>query len=260
MNELEELGSIGLSRPAKRWVKIRCHELAKATGTSAGEIMKSMVSRLKAGEPLQYVLGSWSFRGHDLLVDSRALIPRPETEWLVELVVRGIDGPSPRILELGTGSGAIALALLKEVSGTTVVATDLSVDALDLARENLAGFGDRVEFRAGSWFDPIAEGEVFDVIVSNPPYVCEQELHDLPPEVRNYEPFLALSGGTDGLDAYREIVPQAFSHLKENALLALEVADTRASEVSELARLRGYRHVRVERDLAGRDRFVLCRK
>jgi release factor glutamine methyltransferase len=227
---------------------IRC-ELDDAKRTR----LRRLVERRGAREPLQYVLGEWGFRRLDLKVDGRALIPRPETEMVVERALAHIaELEAPRVLDVGTGSGAIALALADEHPGARVVALDLSPDALSLARENVerTGLGDRVELRQGDLVDGVRGP--FDLVVSNPPYVRADELSALQPEVRDWEPHVALVG--DGLT--EAIAAGARRILRPGGGLVLEVAENSAQHVAVELRRLGYDDVGVTLDLAGRDRVV----
>lgn len=226
----------------------------------------AMLARYRAGEPLQYVLGRWGFRRLDLAIDRRVLIPRPETELVVEAVLEVLaDRAGPRrVADLGTGSGAIGLALADELplDGTEIWITDVDEDALGVARANLAGIGRaarNVRVAAGSWFEALPAGHRFDVIVSNPPYVAEGSplLDDA---VGEWEPSGALFAGADGLDAYRVLVPGALGHLAEDGWLVLEIGADQGAAVSELCTRAGYERVEVRPDLAGRDRIVVARR
>jgi release factor glutamine methyltransferase len=223
---------------------------------------RPLLKRRAAREPLQYVLGRQAFRELDLEVGPGVLIPRPETEQLVEVVLgRARDRGSERLtaLDVGTGSGAIALALLAEGPFERVVATDASAAALEVAARNrdACGMAHRLDLRAGAFFDPVAPGERFDVVVSNPPYVAEGERAALAPEVAAWEPAQALFAGADGLEALRSIVAGAPAVLLDGGLLALEVGDGQAEAVAALVRGRGeYDAVEVHRDLAGKERVV----
>jgi release factor glutamine methyltransferase len=224
---------------------------------------REVVRRRARREPLQYIAGHADFRTLRLRVDRRVLIPRPETELLVEEVLRWAEGRGGlTAFDLGTGSGAIALSLAVEGTFERIVAGDVSREALDLAAENRDSVAPPVpvELRCGRLFEPVA-GERFGVVVSNPPYVAEPERGDLDPEVREWEPPVALFGGGDGLDVVREIVRLAPDHLSEGALLALEIGAAQADAVTELIRSSGaFESPRVRRDLAGRERIILAER
>ena len=210
------------------------------------------------GMPIQYAVGKAPFRHLDLDVDERVLIPRPETESLVDIVLRA--APRGTVADVGTGSGAIAISLATEGKYDRVIATDVSPSALEMARENAKKYeGEiegRIEFREGSLLAPLA-GERLDAIVSNPPYIAEDEMSDLPPEVRDWEPHLALVSGKHGLDAIREIAAGAPALLNEGGLLALEVDSRRAERTADIFKAVGeYEKVEVTADLTGRPRFV----
>ena len=221
---------------------------------------REAIRRRGAREPLQYITGEAAFRELTLTVDPRVLIPRPETEVLVEVVLEfgpgvGLGGT---VLDLGTGSGAIALSLLHEGPFGRVVATDTSEGALEVAAANAeaAGLSHRLELRHGSLWEPIGDGEEFHVIVSNPPYVADRDRDTLEPEVRDHEPAGALLAGEDGLDVIRAIVAGARAHLAAGGLLALEVGLGQAGAVAALFRDAGFPAPRVATDLTGRERIV----
>lgn len=230
-----------------------------------------MVARRIEGEPLQYVLGSWSFRTLDLFVDRRVLIPRPETEVVAglaidELVRRRAAQPTGsarlRALDLGTGSGAIALSIAAECDGVDVWATDRSADALEVARSNLAGIGRRatvVRLAAGSWFDALDADLLggFDVIIANPPYVATGD--HLPAEVADWEPGSALVAGPRGTEDLEHLVDAARDWLAPAGVLVLELAPHQAQLIAERARQAGYTDVSVVADLTGLDRAVVAR-
>jgi len=226
----------------------------------------SMVARYRAGEPLQYVLGRWSFRRVDLAVDRRVLIPRPETELVAEVAIelaREVEPPRS-VADMGTGSGAIGLSMAAELplEGTTVWITDLSEDALAVASANITGIGRaarNVRASMGSWFEALPPGERFDVIVSNPPYVAEGS-PDLEQSVGEWEPVEALLSGTDGLDAIRELVAGATAHLKQGGWLVLEIGADQGEAVRALLREAGYGSVEIRKDLAGRDRIAIGKR
>ena len=226
------------------------------------DALRPLLRRRAAREPLQYVLGRQAFRELDLEVGPAVLIPRPETEQLVEVVLRWARAQEPgelTALDIGTGSGAIALALLGEGPFAKVVATDASPAALEVAARNRAALGavERLELRSGAFLAPVGPDERFHVVVSNPPYVAEGERVSLAPEVADWEPAEALFAGADGLDALRHIVADTPRVLRDGGLLALEVGDGQAEAVLALVREQGgYREERVHRDLSGRERVV----
>lgn len=220
---------------------------------------RSRLRRRAKREPLQYIEGEAAFRDLRLRVDPRVLIPRSETELLVDEVlarVRGREGL--HALDVGTGSGAIALSLATEGPFARVVATDVSSGALEVARANLAlaAPGAPVEFVQGSVYAPVA-GETFDVVASNPPYIGESERASLDPGVRDWEPAAALFSGESGLDVIRELVAGAPAVLRPGGLLALEIGWKQAGAVAELVRgVGGFSEPVVRQDLEGRDRIV----
>lgn len=225
---------------------------------------RPLLKRRAGREPLQYILGAQPFRELELAVDPSVLIPRPETEALVGHVLEwamASERADVRALDVGTGSGAIALSLALEGPFASVVATDVDEAALEVARRNCAaaGLDDLVELRCGQSFEPLDDEERFDVIVSNPPYVAESDAASLQIEVREWEPARALFGGPDGLDVLRNLGSGAFEHLRPGGLLALEVGLGQAEAVAEiLGALDAYGDVRTLRDYAGKERFVLA--
>ncbi|MGH7467240.1 MAG: peptide chain release factor N(5)-glutamine methyltransferase [Longimicrobiales bacterium] len=227
-----------------------------------------VLRRLKR-EPLQYILGRAAFRKLELRVDVRVLIPRPETEVLVDQVLQWLvtfgsvedtKDRKPLILEIGTGSGAIALSLARE-SGAHVVATDVSAGALDVARDNAMrlGLAGRIDFRCGELWQAVRTGERFDAIVANPPYIAQAERDTLAPEVREWEPAQALFAGPDGLSVISPLVTGAMDWLLPGGLLALEVGAQQGEAVLRmLKQTSGYTNMRIQRDLADRERVVLA--
>lgn len=210
-----------------------------------------------SGMPFAYAVGRAAFRHLTLFVNERVLIPRQETELLVDLVLRR-GTRSGVVADVGTGSGAIALALASEGRFERVIATDIAGDAIAVASHNARSLNATVEFRTGDLLAPLA-GERLDVIVSNPPYIAFDEANDLPASVRDWEPSHALFSANHGLDATRRIVDGAPELLCTGGLLALEVDCRRALQVVELVASRGaFRGVEVCQDLLGRDRFVLA--
>ncbi len=231
------------------------------------ERLERLIRRRAHGEPLQYILGHQEFWSIDLKVTPRVLIPRPETEHLVEealsILTKISFQQTPSVLELGTGSGAIAIALATELPSLFLIATDLSGDALRVARENAqaAGVSDRVRFVQGDWMEPFLPAEVFDLILSNPPYLSEADIQGLSKEVREYEPILALKGGEDGLEYYRRLIPQVPSYLKWGGWFLVEVGGTQASHVSQMIEASGqFQKVECAKDLSGIDRVVKAQR
>jgi release factor glutamine methyltransferase len=226
-----------------------------------------MVERRAAGEPLQYVLRRWGFRTLDLLVDCRVLIPRPETEVVVEVAIRELRRSAarrPLVADLGTGSGAIALSLAVEGPDCRIWATDSSEAALAVARANLSGVGSpaalRVRLAQGRWFDalPAPLGGQFDLLVSNPPYVADGET--LPVEVADWEPREALVAGPSGLEAIAELVEAAPRWLAPEGSLVVELAPHQAEHARDLATNAGFSDVEVRPDLTGRPRVLVGRR
>lgn len=224
-----------------------------------------MVERRAAGEPLQYVLGVWGFRFLDLYVDRRVLIPRPETEVVVDVglaELRRLEAREPVVVDLGTGSGAIALSFAKEVSGAEVWATDRSPDALAVARANLAGLGrDAVNVRLvdGWWYEAlpaVVRGRV-DLVVSNPPYVADSD--DLPAEVADWEPGSALLAGPTGMEQIAEVVKEAPVWLARPGALVVEIAPHQGDAAVHLALDAGFAEAFVRPDLTGRVRVLVAR-
>jgi len=272
-----ELELAGLEAPrveAERLVAAALALSVSELGLSGGERVDPAaaadvaraVSRRLAGQPLQHIEGTVDFRRVRLVSDGRALIPRPETEQLLDLVAawrRGRDAPVDA-LDIGVGSGAISIALLDEGIAARVVGLDVSGDALDLARENARrASADGVELRRcppGIW-SALETGETFDLIISNPPYVTTPEWTGLDPVVRDHEPRVALDGGDDGLDVIRTVVSGAAARLREGGALFLEVGMSQGSAVMGLLEAEpSLTDCRMRVDLAGRPRFASARK
>lgn len=221
--------------------------------------LDAFATRRLTGEPVARILGEKEFYGLVFRLNGATLVPRPDTELLVDLALAWLDGrPSARLLDLGTGSGAIPIAILANASGVTGVATDLAPEALTMAAANAArnGVADRLEFRQGSWFEPIKPSERFDLIVSNPPYIESDVIATLAPDVRDFDPLLALDGGPDGLAPYRVIAGLAGEHLVPGGAVMVEIGSGQGRVVAELMVRQGFSDVRVEKDLAGLDRVV----
>ena len=215
----------------------------------------------RLGVPLQYLLGRQEFMGLEIEVTPAVLIPRPDTEVLVEEAIRLLkDLTKPLVSDLATGSGAIALALASQLPRVTVLATDISSFALQVARGNAErlGLADKVTFRQGSWTEPL-RGQRFQAIVSNPPYIPSAEIATLSQEVQQ-EPRLALDGGLDGLDCYRALIPEAACLLAPGGHLLLEVGQGQAKQVLGLMQAAGLQELYTARDLAGIERVVVGEK
>jgi release factor glutamine methyltransferase len=222
------------------------------------EKIRPVVRRRAQHEPMQYIVGETEFFGLKLKVDCRALIPRPETEQLVEHVTNAVTAPT-RILDLDTGTGAIALALAHAFPSASVVAVDRSADALDLARENAAStrLAARVTFIPSDWFEAVPDGP-YDVIVSNPPYLTAEETGQTSPEVRGFEPVEALTAADDGLADLAKIIGSAPRYLAPGGLLALETGVAQRERLLAQTKTAGFSRAEAKQDLAGRDRFILA--
>ena len=225
--------------------------------------MRRGMARLAKGEPLQYVLGEWDFRTLTLKCDRRALIPRPETEGLVSLVLEWLRGSgrpgAPLVVDVGTGTGAIVLSLAKEYAGeATFLGTDVSEDAVALARENAerCSLADRVGFAVMDGLDDFDEPQCVDVIVSNPPYIESAVVDTLDPRVRDFEPRLALDGGATGLDFYDRYLADALNLLKVGGAVFFEIGDTQGEAVRRMMESYGFGDIRIAKDLSGRDRYA----
>jgi release factor glutamine methyltransferase len=221
---------------------------------------RTLVQRRMAGESVAYILGRKEFWSLDLEVDARVLVPRPDTETLVEQALEWLKGMPDkgralRVADIGTGSGALALALKKERPGDEVFAVDLSADALDVARGNANRLGLDVTFLQGDLVSPLAGLAPFDLIASNPPYIPSQDIAGLSPEVRN-EPRLALDGGADGLVLVRRLANEARGVLAPEGALAMEIGAGQACAALEVLRGEGYANVGSRRDLASIERVV----
>lgn len=246
---------------------LRCH-LDEEVAGRCRRYLESMVARRLAGEPLQYVLGRWGFRGLDLAVDPRVLIPRPETEGVVEVALAELDRATGgtgagRVLDLGTGSGAIALSICAERVRAQVWAVEVCPDAVKVARANAAGLGRaaaRLTILEGSWFEPLTPElrATFDLIVSNPPYVAEGD--QVEPVVAEWEPAGALWSGSDGLDAMREILADVSDWLAPGGSFVCEVDPRRAEVAADLVAGAGLVDITLVDDLAGRPRILRARR
>ena len=261
--EAEELYSSLVRRPTSAaWL-----ERDQPIPPRLAEALETAARRRAAGWPSAYAVGVANFRGHWLAVDRRVLIPRPETEGLVDLVLAWARG-APRgagplvVADACTGSGAIAVALAREsIVPMRVVATDCSPEALEVAALNVdaLGVGDRVALRHGDLLEPLA-GAPVDAVVCNPPYVAAAEWEGLEPSVRDFEPREALVSGADGLAAIRALVVQAHAALRPGGLLALEVDARRGAQSAAIAAAAGFEWCTVLQDLFGRPRYLRARR
>ena len=217
------------------------------------------------GIPVQYITGEAEFMGFDFDVNPSVLIPRPETEILVERVLTLIEREGiaePSILDLGTGSGAIAVSLTKLSPSCKIVASDVSEEALEVGRENAAanGVGDRIEFVLSDLFERIPGKRKFDLVISNPPYIPSEDYGSLPPEVRS-EPRIALDGGLKGLEFYKRIIPDAAKRLNRGGFLILEIGYGQARAVKDLLESAGlYRDIEILKDYNDIDRIVFAKR
>jgi release factor glutamine methyltransferase len=253
-------------------------EADRRVSRRAEQALTDLLDRRADGEPLQYVLGSWDFCGHDLLVDRRVLIPRPETEIVAQHAIAEVERLGERVgradpwggalthyavADLGTGSGALALALAAALPDAEVWATDVDDDALAVARANVSGAGTtgaRVRIAAGSWFGALPESLRGSLLlaVANPPYIADDE--ELPPIVRDWEPGGALFAGPTGLEAIEALVAGAPEWLDPAGTLVLELAPHQTTAARELAEDVGFREVKVRHDLTGRERVLVARR
>jgi len=224
------------------------------------DALRRGLQRVAKGEPVQYVLGQWDFRKLTLKVDRRALIPRPETEQLVDLVLKSAQvraNAKPLVVDVGTGTGCIVLSLASEMRDGVFVGLDISPEALTLAKENaaLTGFEGRVLFAESDGcgeFDPAS----VDVLVSNPPYIPSHVVDGLEPHIRDHEPRLALDGGPDGLNVYRALLLDAVMVLKPGGGVFFEIGDEQGPAMRDMLEEYGFTDVAIIRDYSGRDRFA----
>ncbi len=215
--------------------------------------------RRAAGEPVARIVGEKEFYGLVLALGPETLVPRPETELLVETGLAHLgECRQPRFLDLGTGTGCVAIAMALHCPSASGLATDLSAAALEVAAANARTYGvqGRLRFAQGDWYGPVPAAERFDLVVSNPPYVAAAEIPGLAREVRDHDPRAALDGGADGLDALRAVVAGAGKYLKPGGILAVEIGASQAAPVASLARRAGFETITTRQDLAGHDRVI----
>ena len=218
------------------------------------------IDRLVNNEPIQYILNRQDFMGLNLYVDNNVLIPQPDTEILVEEVIEIAKDREEglKILDMCTGSGAIAISLARYIKESKVYATDISEAALEIAKDNALKNITDITFVKSDVFDKVEEKE-FDIIVSNPPYIESDVIKTLSKEVQN-EPHIALDGGTDGLYFYRKISKEAISYLKDGGYIAFEIGYNQREQVEKLLRENGYKNIYSKKDLGGNDRIVIGQK
>ncbi len=258
------LASAGVPEPAKDARLLLSHAVGLSSDRlimamqdplpdSAETRLASMVEARCKRQPVSQIIGQRQFWGRDFRVTPDVLDPRPETEVLI---AAALSAPFTRVLDLGTGSGAILVTLLSERPSAQGVATDLSPAALAVAQDNAVrlGVAERASFLPGSWFDPV-QG-MFDLIVSNPPYIAADEMPALSPEVLNWEPHMALTPGGDGLDAYRAITAGAPHYLRPNGRLLMEIGPTQGAAVATFCHAAGLASASILQDMDGRDRVV----
>lgn len=221
---------------------------------------KEFLVRLADNEPVQYIINKQEFMKLNFFVDSNVLIPQPDTEILVEKIIEisKNENKKLKILDLCTGSGAIAISLAKNINNCKIYASDISKEALKIAKLNAKNNEVQVNLIESDLFENIHEYD-FDIIVSNPPYI-KTEIIDLLEEEVKKEPVLALDGGIDGLDFYRIIAIKAKDYLKENGILALEIGYDQKNEINEILKYEGYKQIQNIKDLANNDRVIICRR
>jgi release factor glutamine methyltransferase len=268
----EFLGKKGVDTPRLQVELLLAHLLAlprmklylnfeRALVPAETDALRELLVRRGQREPLQHLVGTVSFCGLELAVNRHVLVPRPETELLAEAAWQWLAarGAGASALDLGTGSGCLAIALATHCPAARVVASDVSPEALERARANALrhGLQDRIAFHAGDAFRALPEGDCFDLIVSNPPYIPTEEIATLQPEVRDHDPHLALDGGADGLDVYRRIAGEAAAWLKPDGRLMLEFGDGQAEALTTLLANAGWAVASVHEDYSHRPRFLV---
>ena len=221
--------------------------------------IKELIKKRKKGIPLQYIIGTQEFMGLNFIVTENVLIPRQDTEILIEEIISRFKNQSNlKILDIGTGSGAISISLAKFLKNAHIISIDISKEALIVAKSNAKknNVANQITFIESNLFENLKTDESFDIIVSNPPYIPSKDILDLQKEVKNYEPMLALDGGEDGLDYYREITKKSVEFLKKEGLLAYEIGYDQGVDVSEMLK-KDFHHIEIIKDLQKHDRVVL---
>ncbi|MCF6326973.1 MAG: peptide chain release factor N(5)-glutamine methyltransferase [Devosiaceae bacterium] len=227
------------------------------------EKIEGLALRRLKNEPVARILGSKEFYGLEFLLNEATLVPRPETELLVDLGIDFLAGKTAaKILELGVGSGCIIISLVKNIRGAKAYGVDISAKALAAATSNAKAHGvdERITWACGSWFEPLAREEKFDLIVSNPPYIDTKTISTLAPEVREFDPIDALDGGESGLEAYEKIIRKAKGRLLNNGKLLLEIGFDQSKTVAKLCQRAGFGDVKVHLDMAKKPRVIEARR
>ena len=217
------------------------------------------IAKRKKGIPIQYIIGNQEFMNLKFSVNEKVLIPRQDTEILVEKIISLYSKcENLRVLDIGTGSGAISISLAKYLKNSSIVSVDVSIDAINVAKGNakLNGVLDQIEFIQSDLFNNLADDNKFDIIVSNPPYIRSKEIEKLQVEIKDYEPILALDGGNDGLDFYRKITEESVRFLNKNGMLAYEIGFDQGEDVKKMF-LRNFNNIEVIKDYQNLDRIVI---
>lgn len=273
---VEELSTIDISEPWREAELLLIHVLGisrkdllvnldRLLSHEEVEIFKNYILRRKDREPLQYIVEKVEFRGLLFKVNRNVLIPRPETELLVEELLKSIKEKPGKVIDLCTGSGCIAISIAKEITGCHIYAVDISEGAIDVAKENaeIHGVKGRIEFFVGDLFGPLdtlgLDGGI-DLIVTNPPYISGRDMESLSPEIKKYEPMIAIYGGRDGLNFYRRIIQDAYRYLIPGGLLMMEIGYGQAANIKYLFEKHGgYEDITIIHDLAGIERIMKAR-
>lgn len=230
------------------------HPEKEVKNEDADTFMK-LAGRRASGEPVQYIIGSAPFYGLEFIVNPSVLIPRFDTEVLVEEVLKAVK-EDDKILDLCTGSGCIAVSIKKYKPGAQVYASDISMDAIKIAKGNAEANDTDITFIHSDLLDNVGDG--YDIIVSNPPYIKTAVIEGLDDIVKKHEPYIALNGGTDGLDYYRRIVADSRTHLKQGGRLMMEIGYDQGKELKELLKEAGYSNIEIKKDLSGNDRVAMA--
>lgn len=248
---------------ALEWHRIDLYtRFEEVVPAEALDCFRELIRRRAAREPIQHLTGGTEFWSLPIQCDARAFVPRPETEVVVQVALSLLaDRTKPVIADLGTGTGCIAIALARELPEATIVASDLSADAPALAAENVAAqhLDDRIRLLEGDLAAPLLAdglGGCFDLVACNPPYIADSEMETLPPEVRDHDPRIALSGGPDGLDVTRRLVQECPALLKPGGFLVIEMGKGQAASVTELFNRAGWCDVKTHLDTAGIERVI----